>query len=124
MTDIAILGFGVVGSGIAKVIERSVLPVRRMTSDTINVKYILDKRDFPGTPYEDKVVKDMTVILSDPEVKIVCEAPEGSTDKVVYPAAVVKSSANAEAAKSYLEFLASDEAMKVFEKYGFVKPAE
>ena len=58
------------------------------------------------------------------QVKIVCEAPEGSTDKVVYPAAVVKSSANAEAAKSYLEFLASDEAMKVFEKYGFVKPAE
>ena len=77
MTDIAILGFGVVGSGIAKVIERSVLPVRRMTSDTINVKYILDKRDFPGTPYEDRVVKDMTVILSDPEVKIVCEAMGG-----------------------------------------------
>ncbi len=77
MTDIAILGFGVVGSGIAKVIERSVLPVRRMTSDTINVKYILDKRDFPDSPYGDRVVKDLTVILSDGDVKIVCEAMGG-----------------------------------------------
>ena len=77
MTEIAILGFGVVGSGIAKVIERNELPIRRMTSDTLSVKYILDKRDFPGTPYEKKVVKDLTVILSDPDVKVVCEAMGG-----------------------------------------------
>ena len=58
------------------------------------------------------------------KVKIVCEAPEGSTDKVVYPAAVVKASEHADAAASYLDFLKSDEAMKVFEKYGFVKATE
>ena len=50
MTNIAILGFGVVGSGIAEVIAKNELPVRRMTADVINVKYILDKRDFPNSP--------------------------------------------------------------------------
>ena len=77
MTNIAILGFGVVGSGIAEVIERNELPIRRMTSDTINVKYILDKRDFPDSPYKDRVVKDLTQIVSDPEVSVVCEAMGG-----------------------------------------------
>ena len=77
MTNIAILGFGVVGSGIAEVIGRNELPIRRMTSDTINVKYILDKRDFPDSPYGDRVVKDLTQIVSDPEVTVVCEAMGG-----------------------------------------------
>ncbi len=77
MTNIAILGFGVVGSGIAEVIGRNELPIRRMTSDTINVKYILDKRDFPDSPYGDRVVKDLTQIVSDPEVSVVCEAMGG-----------------------------------------------
>ena len=77
MTNIAILGFGVVGSGIAEVIDRNELPIRRMTSDTVNVKYILDKRDFPDSPYGDRVVKDLTQIVSDPEVSVVCEAMGG-----------------------------------------------
>ena len=77
MTNIAILGFGVVGSGIAEVIGKNELPVRRMTSDVINVKYILDKRDFPNSPLGDRVVKDLTVIANDPEIKIVCEAMGG-----------------------------------------------
>ncbi len=77
MTNIAILGFGVVGSGIAEVIGRNELPIRRMTSDTINVKYILDKRDFPDSPFGDRVVKDLTQIVSDPEVSVVCEAMGG-----------------------------------------------
>lgn len=77
MTNIAILGFGVVGSGIAQVIRKNELPVRRMTADVINVKYILDKRDFPDSLWGDRVVKDLTVIANDPEVKIVCEAMGG-----------------------------------------------
>lgn len=77
MTNIAILGFGVVGSGIAEVIERNELPIRRMTAETINVKYILDKRDFPDSPYADRVVHDITQIMSDPEVSVVCECMGG-----------------------------------------------
>lgn len=77
MTNIAILGFGVVGSGIARVIETNEAEIRRLTSDTINVKYILDKREFPESPYKDRVVKDISVIIGDPEVSIVCEAMGG-----------------------------------------------
>ena len=56
------------------------------------------------------------------KVKVIAEAPEGSlSKKVIYPAAMVAGSQNEEAAKLFLEFLQSDEAMKVFEAYGFAK---
>lgn len=56
------------------------------------------------------------------QVKVVAEAPEGSlAKKVIYPVAVVKNTANAEAAGNFVEFLKTDEAMKVFESYGFTK---
>ncbi len=52
-------------------------------------------------------------------VTVVAEAQEGSTSKVIYPAAVVKDSKAAEAAKAFVEYLGSDEALGIFEKYGF-----
>ena len=56
------------------------------------------------------------------QVQVVAEAPEGSlAKKVIYPVAVVKNTANEEAAKTFVEFLKTDEAMKVFESYGFTK---
>lgn len=56
------------------------------------------------------------------QVEVVAEAPEGSLKtKVIYPVAVVKDSANAEVAVNFVEFLTSDEVMKVFEAYGFSK---
>ena len=56
------------------------------------------------------------------QVQVVAEAPEGSlAKKVIYPVAVVKNTANEEAAKKFVEFLKTDEAMKVFESYGFTK---
>ena len=56
------------------------------------------------------------------QVEVVAEAPEGSLKtKVIYPVAVVKDSANAEVAVNFVEFLTSDEFMKVFEAYGFSK---
>lgn len=54
------------------------------------------------------------------QVTVVAEAPEGSLkENVIYPAAVIKDTANEDAAKSFLEFLQSEEAMEVFESYGF-----
>ena len=55
------------------------------------------------------------------KVKIVAEAPEGSCDRVIYPAGVTASSSKQEEAKAFLDYLQSDEAMKVFEKYGFIR---
>lgn len=77
MTNIAIMGFGVVGSGIANVIEHNSNAIRRAAGDSVRVKYILDKRDFPDSPFGDRVVKDISVIMGDPEVSVVCEAMGG-----------------------------------------------
>lgn len=54
-------------------------------------------------------------------ITIVCEAPKGSCKQVIYPAGVVKASENSEAAAGFVAYLQSDEAMKLFEKYGFSK---
>ena len=55
------------------------------------------------------------------KVKIVAEAPEGSCDKVIYPAGITASVADEAVAADFMSFLQSDEAMQVFQSYGFVK---
>ena len=52
MTNIAILGFGVVGGGVADLITNNKNEVEALGGDGINIKYILDLRDFPGSPFE------------------------------------------------------------------------
>ena len=77
MIQVAVLGYGVVGSGVVEVIESNKAAVNQKAGNELNVKYILDLRDFPGDPHEAKVVHDMNVILDDPEVQIVCETMGG-----------------------------------------------
>ncbi len=77
MINIAILGFGTVGGGVAEVIESGRNLICREVHEDIYVKYILDLRDFPDSPYADRVVHDFDVIVKDPEVKIVVEAMGG-----------------------------------------------
>ncbi|KJR45393.1 Molybdenum ABC transporter, periplasmic molybdenum-binding protein ModA [Desulfosporosinus sp. I2] len=62
-----------------------------------------------------------TIALTSNKVKIVATAPANSHKPVVIPAAVVAASKNSAAASKFLEYLQSDEAMKVFEKNGFIK---
>ncbi len=78
MINIAIMGFGKIGGGIAEVVARGYNLICKEIQDTIYVKYILDLRDFPGSPYADRVVHDFNVILNDPDVKIVCETMGGT----------------------------------------------
>ena len=77
MIQVAVLGYGTVGSGVVEVIEKNKAEINKKSGEELNVKYILDLRDFPGDPYEDKVVHDINVILDDPEVKIICETMGG-----------------------------------------------
>lgn len=78
MTNIAILGFGVVGSGVADLIVKNYEEVTRLGGDEINIKYILDLRDFPDSPFADKVVHDFNLILNDADVSTVIEVMGGS----------------------------------------------
>ncbi len=78
MIQIAILGFGVVGSGTAEVLTENKALIAKHCGEEVNVKYILDLRDFPEHPLGDRVVHDIRVILEDPEVALVAEMMGGS----------------------------------------------
>ena len=77
MINIAVLGYGTVGSGVVQVIEQNKEQVNKSADVELNIKYILDLRDFPGDPYESKVVHDFNTIIEDPEINIVCETMGG-----------------------------------------------
>ena len=77
MIQVAVLGYGTVGSGVVEVIEKNKAEINKKSGEALNIKYILDLRDFPGDPYENKVVHDVNVIMDDPEVKIICETMGG-----------------------------------------------
>lgn len=77
MVKAAVLGYGTVGSGIVEVIKTNQETVNKKTGDVLDVKYILDLRDFPGDPYESLVVHDVELILNDPEIKVIAEAMGG-----------------------------------------------
>lgn len=78
MVNVAILGFGTVGSGVAEVLTGHEDSISRKLNDFIKLKYILDVRDFPDSPFADKFVKDFSIIESDPEVDIVVETIGGA----------------------------------------------
>ena len=77
MIHVAVLGYGTVGSGVVEVIETNKEAINKRAGAELNIKYILDLRDFPGDPYENKVVHDYNIILNDPEVTIICETMGG-----------------------------------------------
>lgn len=77
MMKIAILGHGTVGSGVAEVLTTHAESIARRAKEEIEIKYILDIRDFPDSPLHDRFVKDFQVILNDPEVAIVAEVMGG-----------------------------------------------
>lgn len=78
MVKVAVLGYGTVGSGVVEVIETNRALIEMRAGESLEVKYILDLRDFPGDPYENKVIHDVNIILEDPEIKIICETMGGN----------------------------------------------
>ncbi len=90
MINVAILGFGVVGGGVADLLTNNSDCVSRLGGDEINIKYLLDLRDFPDSPFADRVVHDFDIILSDPDVSCVIEVMGGSHPAYEYTVAALK----------------------------------
>lgn len=80
MKQIAVMGFGTVGSGVVEVIEENAENIARKAGVGIEVKYILTRREYPDSPYRDKIIQDFSIIEDDPEVAIVVETI-GGVDK-------------------------------------------
>lgn len=83
MINVAVFGYGTVGSGVAEVIDDNNRLISERIGDQISVKYILDIREFPGDKNESKIVHDVNIVLDDPEIDIICETMGGT--KFAYP---------------------------------------
>lgn len=77
MINIAVLGYGTIGSGVVEVLNTNGESISKRAGKRINIKYVLDLREFPGDPIMEKLVHDINIILNDPEVKIVVEVMGG-----------------------------------------------
>ncbi len=77
MVNIAVMGYGTVGSGVVEVINTNSAVINQRAGDEINIKYVLDLRDFPGDPIQEKIIHDVDIIINDPEIKIVVEVMGG-----------------------------------------------
>ena len=78
MAKIAIMGFGTVGAGVAEVARMNAASIAEKMGEEVYVKYILDVRDFPDSPYADRMIKDFSIIENDPEVEVVVETIGGA----------------------------------------------
>ena len=77
MIKVAVMGYGTVGSGVVEVLDINKSSITKRAGDEICVKYVLDLRDFPGEPIQEKIIHDYKVIANDPEVQIVVETMGG-----------------------------------------------
>ena len=75
--NVAVMGHGVVGSGVVEVLLAHEENIAVKAKNKINVKYILDLRDFPGLDYSDRFIKDFDLILKDDSIKVVVEVMGG-----------------------------------------------
>ena len=74
---IAVMGYGTIGSGVVDVLRINKEKIAQRAGEEIEVKYILDLRDFPGDPMENAIVHDYQVIVDDPEIGVVVETMGG-----------------------------------------------
>lgn len=77
MIKVAVLGYGTVGSGVVEVFRVNQDTINKNVGEEVEIKYVLDLRDFPGDPVEKVLVHDFEEIVNDPEVKIVVEVMGG-----------------------------------------------
>ena len=78
MANVAIMGFGTLGSGLAEVARVNRESIAAKLGEEVHVKYILDIRDFENNPYADRMIKDFSIIENDPEVEVVVETIGGT----------------------------------------------
>ncbi len=77
MVEIAVMGYGTVGSGVVEVLSKHFDSIADRAKEQIDIKYILDLREFPDSPYADRFTKSFDTIIGDPEIRIVVEVMGG-----------------------------------------------
>ena len=77
MVKVAVMGYGTIGAGTVEVLQTNHDVIAKRAGEEIEVKYILDLREFPGDPNENLVIHDFEQILQDDEIKVVVECMGG-----------------------------------------------
>ncbi len=88
---IAVMGYGTIGSGVVEVLRINKDKIAQRAGEPVDVKYILDLRDFPGDPMEQKIVHDYQTIVNDPEIGIVVETMGGVEPAYTFVRAMLES---------------------------------
>ena len=76
---VAIMGYGTIGSGVAEILRVNGDVIAKRAGEPLELKYVLDLREFKGDPVEHLIVHDYETIVNDPEVGIVVETMGGGT---------------------------------------------
>lgn len=94
MINIAVLGYGTVGSGVVELLDKNKEVVTKNAGEEINVKYILDIKEFDNDKYKDKIIKDFNKIVNDKDIKIAAEVIGGITIAYEYTKKLLEAGIN------------------------------
>ena len=118
MTNVAIIGFGVVGGGVADLITKNSKEVSALGGDSVNIKYILDLRDFPDSPFSDRIIHDFKIIENDPEINTVIEVMGGSHPAYEFTVAALSAKKNVITSNKEVVANYGDEFLSLAKKMG------
>lgn len=90
MAKVAVMGYGTIGSGVVEALSMNQKSIQAKAGEEISVKYVLDVREFPGTPIQDKIVHDYQMIAQDPEISVVVETMGGVEPANTFVMAMLK----------------------------------
>ena len=110
MIKIAVIGFRNIGGGLVELVERNKKLIARDCRCEVEIKYIVDIRDFSGHPLENKIIKDFGTVINDPEISVVAEMIGGSHPAFDFSMAALKAgkhvvSSNKEVVANFGEIL-------------------
>ena len=118
MIQVAILGFGVVGNGTARLLTENAEHIEKSLGLSLSVKYILDIREFPDSPFADRIVHDIAPILKDPDVSIVAEVIGGVTHAYDFTKRALKAGKSVVTSNKELVATHGDELLALAKKHG------
>lgn len=110
MIKIAVIGFGNIGSGLVELVDKNKDIIAKDCGTEVEIKYIVDIRDFSGHPLENKIIADFNTVVNDPEISVVAEMIGGSHPAFEFTLAALKSgkhvvSSNKEVVANYGDVL-------------------
>ena len=115
---IAVMGYGTIGSGVVEVLRINKEKIAKRAGEPVEVKYILDLREFPGDPMEDAIVHDYQTIAKDPEIGIVVETMGGVEPAYTFVKAMLEAGKQVTTSNKNLVAAKGAELIKIAREHG------